>query len=365
MHIDRRILALLLALLLPSAALGESLDTLFSALPSFAEETAETMKDDGVLPVSTITMTFGGDAVIGIRENWWKRETALPAYLAAGGMGYPFSTLKPIFEQDDLTWVNLECTLKSNARGEKKNKEYRFRGLPEWTQVITASSIETVNIANNHVIDYGTDGFESTKQALDAAEIPYSGYGEYYVFEKDGHRIGFAGCRETTYFEDDKDVIAKDVAELRSRGCDVIIYSCHWGTEYETMHNRDQIVMAKAAAEAGVDILIGTHPHVVQGVGYVDGMLVLWSLGNLMFGGTIKMTTFDGMLARLTLEFAGDRYDGCHLELLPVLTSSHAPEGVNDYCPTLAAGEDYERIMQQVQEDTNFSLNTELYFPAR
>lgn len=310
-----------------------------------------------------LTITLGGDVVLGTREKWQAEEIALPAVLAREGYGYPFRNLLPIFQADDMTLVNLECVLKADGRGEDKDKLYRFRGLPEYTKVLRAASIEQVNIANNHHIDYGKDGRASTVEALTAANIPSSGYGSLYIWEKDGHRIGFGGCRETTWRQD-RDTIAREVEKLRSLGCEVVIYSCHWGTEYSPTHDSKlQLAMAQSAVDAGVDIVVGTHPHVVQGIEYRDGTLILYSLGNLMFGGTHDMTTFDAMLAQVRLRFGAQGYEGAALSLLPVLTSGSAP--FNDFCPVLAEGEDALRILAKVQADSDIALRDAMFFPAR
>lgn len=309
-----------------------------------------------------ILITLGGDAVVGTRETWWKKAEALPAYLEANGMAYPFSGLYDIFASDDMTFVNLECVLKDNAAGEDKDKQWRFRGLTAYTDVLKLASIEQVNIANNHYIDYGASGKAATRAALEAAGLPYSGYGYTYVWECKGHRIGFAGCRETTYKQDSA-VIQRDIAALKEAGCEVIIYSYHWGKEYSGAHNELQTTMAQAAVAAGADIVVGGHPHVVQGVDVIDHAPVLYSLGNLMFGGTIDMTTFDATLAQVRLRFDENGYQGCGLELIPILTSGAAP--VNDYRPVVAEGEDKERILTKIQVDSGVTLQDSMWFPAQ
>ncbi|MBE5815990.1 MAG: hypothetical protein E7320_12480 [Clostridiales bacterium] len=310
-----------------------------------------------------IVITLGGDVVLGTRESWWGREDALPAYLAAEGMDYPLRRLAPLFSADDMTFLNLECVLKADGEGEDREKLYRFRGLPEWTACLTGASVEQVSIANNHHIDYGSRGREATVAALEAAGIGYSGFERFHILEFDGWRIGFAGCRETVYLRD-RNVVYRDIRALRQAGCHVVIYTCHWGQEYAPEHNMLQEQIAAAAAAAGADVVVGGHPHVVQGVDTVGSVPVLYSLGNLMFGGTIDMTTFDGMLAQLRLRFDGEGYRGCTVKLLPVLTSSRAGEGINDYCPVLAEGEDAGRILEKVQADTGFTVMEEMYFPG-
>mgnify|MGYP003318289570 CR=1 FL=1 len=113
---------------------------------------------------------------------------------------------------------------------------------------------------------------------------------------------------------------AFDFKKLREAGCEAVIYSCHWGTEYSPLHNEKQIEMASACASAGVDIVIGTHPHVVQGVDRIGDTVVLWSLGNLCFGGTKELSVYDATLASLGLVFDEDGYKGVNLTMIPILT---------------------------------------------
>lgn len=359
----RPIAAMLCLILLFTIAFAEDTDSdaAFLVIDSDDEDFVEFPELE---PDVDLVLTFGGDAVLGTREAWWNRNDAFPGVIETMGYAYPFSELQSVFTADDMTMVNLECVLKESRTGEMTTKLYRFRGLPEYTEILKQSSIEQVNIANNHYIDYRTAGRDATRAALDAATIPYSGYTYTFVWEKNDIRIGFGGCRETVW-KQDKSIIANEVAQLREAGCEVVIYSCHWGKEYSTQHNDTQMEMAQAAADAGVDIIIGTHPHVVQGVDTIDDMLVLWSLGNLMFGGTINLPTYDATLAQLTLHFNKGSYKGCDLTLMPILTSGKAAEKKNDYCPILATGEDRARILQKIQQDSSIKLTETMFFPAR
>ena len=123
--------------------------------------------------------------------------------------------------------------------------------------------------------------------------------------------------------------------------------------------------MAQVCAQAGVDIVVGNHPHVVQGVSTVDDTVVFWSLGNLMFGGTHDMTTFDAALARVILRFDETGYIGCAVRMVPILTSTLADIGLNDFRPVIAEGEAKERIWAKIQADSGVLLLEEMFFPAR
>lgn len=103
-------------------------------------------------------------------------------------------------------------------------------------------------------------------------------------------------------------------------------------------------------------------PHVVQGLTSVGGAVVFYSFGNLMFGGTHDLTTFDAMVAQVRLRFKGEEYVGCEVDVIPILTSGRAAEGVNDFRPVLAEGEDWVRIWEKVQKDTPFTMEEKMYF---
>lgn len=311
-----------------------------------------------------LVITVGGDAVLGTREKWQSRSDAFPAYVETNGMAYPFAGLQEIFANDDMTFVNLEGVLKATKQGEQTSRLFRFRGNPGYAQILVEGSIEQVNIANNHHSDYGNAGRGETRAALEAAGVPYSGYTYTYIWEKNGHKIGFAGCRETVY-KSNKGIIAEETKALREAGCDVVIYSCHWGTEYDPHHNKLQMEMAQKAAEAGVDIVIGNHPHIVQGFDHIGGTAVLWSLGNLMFGGTIDLTTYDATLARLVLRFDENGYQGVGVTYIPIRTSSKGLYSVNDYQPVVAEGADRERILQAIQDDSGVTIAEGMFVRAQ
>ena len=309
-----------------------------------------------------IVMTFGGDAVLGTREEWKKKTDTFDTFVKEHGLDWPFLELASLFQSDDLSMVNLECVLQSNNKGVVKNKQYRFRGDPSYTEILTLAGIESVNIANNHYIDYSANGRKSTQEALVAGGIAFSGYETLYVYEKDGYKIGFGGCRETVY-KQNKEVVKKDIAALKAMGCDVVIYSCHWGKEYSPTHNSLQKEMAQFAIDCGADLIIGTHPHCVQGIAVLDNVPVVYSLGNLMFGGTHDMRTFDAFVLRAHLRFGENGYEGVELRPLPILTSTAIPK--NNFQPILAEGKEYDRIMKLIQRDSKMKITQSMYFPRK
>lgn len=304
-------------------------------------------------PEDSIVLTFGGDAVLGGRETYYGREDAFPYYIEKNGMEYPFSALAQIFGRDDLTSVNLECVLKNDAAGEDKTKNWRFRGLTSYADILKAGSVELVNLANNHTIDYGDAGRTSTLSAL-KDKAAFCGNGQNTVINIRGHAFGFGGCRETTYLKD-PELIDRDIREMREKGAEYIIYQCHWGKEYSGNHNALQEAMARRCKRAGADLVIGHHPHVVQGIDIIGDMPVVYSLGNLVFGGTVNLKTWDGLLVQAVF-YPKEEKRSTALRLIPILTSSSSADRINDYRPVPAGNDDWLRILRAVQADTPFSL---------
>ena len=303
---------------------------------------------------NVIILSFGGDAVVGARENYYGMKEALPAYLEAKGFSWPFSGLEELFTADDLTSVNLECVFKETKTGEDTTKTWRFRGLPAWVEVLTSGSVELVNLANNHTVDYGNEGYASTMQTLNNSVL-YCGNRTNIIVDIKGHKIGFGGCRETAY-KNDPDIIARDLRELQDNGAEFIIYQCHWGVEYSETRSLMQEAMARACVRNGADLVIGHHPHIVEGIDCIDGVPVIYSLGNLMFGGTIKLQSYGAFVLQAALSFDHEKPE-LQLRLVPIMTSGQWAEKINDYRPVIAGPGEAEHILGMIRADTPFILS--------
>ena len=138
-------------------------------------------------------------------------------------------------------------------------------------------------------------------------------------------------------------------------GCDYIICQCHWGTEYDPNHNAMQEAMARTCVREGANLVIGHHPHVVQGIDFIENVPVIYSLGNLCFGGTINLSGYDAIIAQAFISFGSGKPE-TQIELIPIKTSSRYPENVNDFRPVPAESSEKAIIMMKVQADTGFLL---------
>ena len=311
-------------------------------------------------PETSIVITLAGDALLGSEDGLRRQPDSFDSVVAAEGFAYPLRNFADLFARDDVTYLNLECVLKDDSKDKTEGRLYNFRGPTAFTEILTSASVEHVNIANNHYIDYGFSGRSSTRSALTAAGIPYSGYTHTWIYEKDGVKIGFGGIRETIW-KQDRSQPAREIQALRDAGCSYILYACHFGTEYEANHNVFQTEMAHAILDAGADCIVGTHPHVVQGIENYGGKPIFYSLGNFVFGGNLHPTDYDGLAVRLTLHFSHGQCDGVKAALIPLMTSG-VQDGSTDFCPVPAMGQDKARILNRIQDDSDLAIRETLVF---
>lgn len=316
-----------------------------------------------LLPLSalseTVTITFLGDCTIGGEDRLKQFDYSFDGYLRQYGYDYFFREVQPIIAKDDLTIANLEgCFL--NYESAAVEKTYNFRGSKDYVQVLTGSSIEAVSIANNHIMDYGYDGVTHTVNTLDAASLPWFGTFEAreqtWVWQRDDIKIGFVSMEISYWYYRHRNLLKSQVQALRDEGCDVVICVMHGGEEYRARHLRIQEQFAHAVLDYGADIIVGHHPHVLQGVEVRDGKTICYSIGNFVFGGNAKVRAPYTAMFQFTLSFseAGD-YLGHQLNIIPALPSGDKEN--NNYQPVLATGTDAETIMAQIQHDTKFTLN--------
>lgn len=350
-----------------TALFGDVLpDTFSPRAPRYAPEDGARripVERDQPLPAdqkTSVLITFTGDCILGSEEKSRAKIESFDSFIMEKGLGWPFSGMRDVFEGDDLSVINLEGVLKDDTVGKAGGKMHWFRGPMAFAQILPKSGIDLAGLANNHVEDYGIPGRISTKQALRSAGIPFFGFGDLYIYEKDGIKIGFAGIRETTWKED-RLRPQREIEDLREMGCHYIVYTCHFGTEYRPV-NKLQREIARQVVDAGADLVVGTHPHVVQGIEKYKQGLILYSLGNFTFGGNLELTEFDGLVAQIQLDFMGDSLSKSTLRLIPVLTTGTKPN--NDFRPIRAEAEDKARILARIQEQSEMEINEVMVFPA-
>ncbi|MBE5787126.1 MAG: CapA family protein [Clostridiales bacterium] len=302
-----------------------------------------------------IVVSFAGDCTLGCtplsREH---EENNFEALVEKNGLEYPFAKVREIFEQDDLTIVNLESTF-YDSENNRAQKTYTFRAPTHYADILTLGSVEAVSIGNNHALDYGRAGQESTIQALEARKIGWFGTNEYasktFIYEKDGVKIGFVAAYISYWWSKGAvDVIKADFAELEEADCDLIVACIHGGVEYDLRHDTNQEKMADRFIKYGADIIIGHHPHTIQGLRVQDGISTLWSLGNFSFGGNTEVRTMNTFIAQFTFSFDDEnQYLGHQLNIIPCHVSGTEEE--NNFQPYPVTGKDADAVIKAIQYD--------------
>lgn len=305
----------------------------------------------------TITLTFAGDCTLGSEEYLRERDGSFDSFIKQHGTEYPLQKVRDIFLKDDWTTVNLECVLSDSAVGENKKQTYRFRGPSSFTDILTSSGVDMVNLSNNHTDDYGKEGLQSTKDILNTAGIQYCRNEDVYILEKNGIRIAFMGINVTEYGTKGKD-LNKRIASLKAEeNCQFVVVNFHFGWEYSFVHNKKQKLTSHEVILSGADLVVGTHPHVVQGIENYKNRLILYSVGNFSFGGNKKLNprSLQAYIAQVKVTFEDGVFKNQQLTIIPVHTTSTQPE--NNYQPYLVTGEEAQAVIERIQGDTPFPLN--------
>jgi poly-gamma-glutamate synthesis protein (capsule biosynthesis protein) len=251
----------------------------------------------------------------------------------------------------DLMMVNLENAITQSI--DSMEKEFVFKMKPEYLSQLSSAGISIVNCANNHTADFGVEGILETIQQLDSSGIRHTGIGRNLaearkpvVLHVNGIRIGFLGYGGSRTFIASRTLpgttsrsqwlILEDIKRLRSR-VDFIVINLHWGDELETKPDSNQIILAHRMIEGGADLIVGHHPHVLQGIERYHGKIIAYSLGNFVFGGHSRSANSE--TAVLKVRFAKDTME---VQAVPV--------SVRNWQPAPADSSAAYRVLQCLQE---------------
>lgn len=293
-----------------------------------------------------ITISLVGDCTLGTDEAF-AYDTSLNAYQLYRGSDYFLQNVKTIFAEDDLTIINMEGPLTEST--ERNGEKFAFKGAPGFVDILSGSSVEAANLANNHSHDYGEQGFEDTKRILSDAGITAFGYDETALITIKGIKIGLVGIYELHDHLERAWQLKDNIAKVKQEGADLIITIFHWGNERETVPDSNQLELGHIAIDYGADLVAGHHPHVLQGIEEYRGKYIVYSLGNFCFGGNSAPDDMDTMIFQQTFTIqSGEVLTDENITLIPCSISSET--GFNNYQPTPAEGSEAERILQKIDE---------------
>lgn len=236
----------------------------------------------------------------------------------AGDPLLPFSAMAPLLAETDFNFGNLESPFSGSSQYNPSGSMV-FNVPPKNVSGLTASNFAVLNLANNHSLDQGVLGLEYTQKYLTDHGILYTGVGadqdaawEPRVVEKNGIKIAFIGASYTAYNDggvrpsslvatiSDTDHLMASVKKAKTLA-DFVVVTMHAGVEYTRNPNGAQIDFARAAVDAGADMVIGAHPHWIQTFERYNGKYIFYSLGNFVFDQMWSQDTREGLTLRISV----------------------------------------------------------------
>lgn len=294
----------------------------------------------------TITISAAGDVTLGNHQNQDYGYSFRQKY-DEEGEEYFFKNVRDIFENDDMTIVNFEGVL--TYAEESRESTYIMKGDPSYVNILTEGSVEAVGFANNHRLDYRKQGSDDTVACFEDAGIVYAYDSFTGLYETKGIKIGLVAVDEVEQGSQVEAYIQDGITSLREQGADLVIIYCHWGNESENTPEDYQKVLGHKCVDWGADLVLGSHPHVLQGIEVYQGKFIVYSLANFCFGGNRSPKDKDTMIFQQQFTFVdGEKQEDTAGRVIPCSVSSVS--ALNDFCPTPAEGEEYTRILSRIQE---------------
>ena len=341
-------------LLLPGC--GYTRQAELPSIQTFAEETVMPVIEESKEPVAeevvpepeviTITISAAGDVTMGNYVGQDYTNSFRQMYASVDSEAYFFENVYDIFAADDMTIVNLEgvLTYSDQLAG---GRTYNIKGDPEYANILTYGSVEAVSMANNHRLDFGEGGTQDTLQAPEPTGIVYAYDANVGIYETKGIRIGFVSVNEIGWGQGVEKLMQDGITRLQEEQVDLILACCHWGIEREHYPTDFQQKFGRECIDWGADLVIGHHPHVLQGVEEYQGKYIIYSLANFCFGANRNPTDKDTMIAQQTFTFVdGQKQEDAPFRIIPCAITSDRTR--NDYRPTPEEGEQAARIIGRI-----------------
>ncbi|MBR1740983.1 MAG: CapA family protein [Lachnospiraceae bacterium] len=321
----------------------DNLEKMYGALDSDEEENQEIS-----ITISAVgDCTFGSDRSSPSSVNFYAVKKKQKA-------DYFFKKVKKVFAADDLTIANLEGTL--TKRGSRQPKKYAFRGDPSYVNILKKGKIEAVSFANNHCRDFGQVSYTDTRKTLEKAGIKYASYSKVGIYKVKGKRIGMIAVCGLEGLSGSEALVKSGIKKLKKKKADLIIVSMHAGIEYLKSADSTQKSLSHYAIDRGADLVLGHHPHIIQGIEKYKGKYIAYSLGNFCFGGNTNPRDKDTMIYQQTFYFKGKKLKKkTEVKLIPCSLSSKSY--INDYQPKIAGKEQAARILSKMK---SYSLTVKL-----
>ena len=302
------------------------------------------------------TLSFIGDCTLWSSQNYAHHPAGFKGMMN-DDYSYPFANTVQFFEEDDFTIANLECILSDQNLTYDYTKVYfPFIAPTAYANIMLEGGVDFVTTANNHIMDCYEAGANSTYETLEEYGIPYGKEKQAQIITTEsGLKLGIYCAGTDLQPNADKAVAA--INQLRADGAEYIICAFHWGVEAYYDLFESQTSVAQACAEAGADVVYGSHAHNLQKMEYIGDTLVLYSMGNWTFGGNTAPKDPDTAIVQVTVkrDVDGSISTDSH-EIIPCCVSSKIQDAqikalnYNDYKPTPyeEGSEAYARVIAKL-----------------
>lgn len=268
----------------------------------------------------------------------------------SGDYNYPFSKIELLFKGIDTRLANLEGTITNFSSTSIKDNGLKFTFSPRFLEVLK-NYFDVFSLANNHTQDFGENGFQQTQDFLRKNGIGFFGDNKNrkdflsHIISKNNVKIGFIGYH--SLWSKNLSVVLSEIKDLKSK-CDFVVILPHWGEEYKQMPSPEQIKEARLFIDSGADLILGSHPHVIQPIEIYKNKVIFYSLGNFVFDQYFSKETSRGLGIGVVL--SKDVNINTTYYLFPVIISNKSQS-------ELASLQVSKEILEQLSNNSNVNKN--------
>lgn len=288
------------------------------------------------------SLLVGGDVMIGRTVNY--------KTLTYRNFDWPYVKISDLFSAADYTLVNLESPVIENCP--IKNDGMIFCGDVRHTAAMARAGIDGVSLANNHMLNKGKDGLQTTISYLRQNNIAYIGAPNPTYINIKNQKVAFLGYTDVECYEGvacvDFEKIKSDIS-MAKENSDLVVVMYHWGAEYQDYPTERQKETARLSIDSGADLILGNHPHWIQPFEVYKDKLIMYSHGNLVFDQMWSQKTREGILAEYI--FRGNEL--IDVELHPLLIEDYGQPFLLDGSSKTSKIEFIQQLSENMAKETN------------
>lgn len=264
----------------------------------------------------------------------------------SGTYSYPFELMDLFIRGVNIRVGNLEGPITNNQSRAIYDYGTTFTFSPNFAEQL-GSRFEVLSLANNHSLNFGENGYSETLEYLNQEQVgyfghPYNNKNLSAILTKNGLRIGFIGYH--SLYHNSTESVAQEIKRIHPE-TDIVIVYAHWGSEYQRAASQPQKQQAHAFIDAGADIILGAHPHVMQPIEIYNGKPIFYSLGNYIFDQYFSEHTMQGLSIGMVIEKEYNKINQ-KFYIFPILISRQCQPYLPEYNQT-------QDILQWLSENSH------------